>query len=64
MRQPICLRQYHHHPTRNQSFDNLVGAGEDRLRHGKAERLGGPEIDDQLEFGRLRDRQISGLGNP
>ncbi len=35
------------------SFDHLVGAGEDRLRHGQAERLGGLEIDDQLEFGRL-----------
>ena len=35
------------------SFDDLVGAGEDRWRHGEAERLGGLEIDDQLECGRL-----------
>ena len=34
-------------------FDNLVGAGEERLRYGEAERLGGLQIDDQLEFGRL-----------
>ena len=39
--------------TRAASFDDLVGAGEDRLRDGQAERLGGLEIDDQLEFCRL-----------
>jgi hypothetical protein len=38
------------------SFDNLVGAGEDRWRHGEAERLRGLEIEDQLECGRLLDR--------
>ena len=31
-------------------------------RDREAERLGGLEIDDQLEFGRLLDRQIGGLG--
>jgi hypothetical protein len=40
------------------SLDHLVGEGEDRLRHGQVERLGGLEIDDQLESGRLLDRQI------
>jgi hypothetical protein len=44
------------------SLDDLVGAGEDRWRNGEAERLGGVEIDDQLEVGRLLDRQIGGLG--
>src|SRR6266436_3248205 len=50
--------------TRRQraSFDDLVGAGEDRWRHGEAEGLGGAEIDDQLECGRLLDRQIGRLG--
>src|SRR5271165_247956 len=44
------------------SFDDLVGAGEERLWHGQAERRGGLEIDDQLERGRLLDRQIGRLG--
>ena len=32
------------------------------MRHGEAERLGGLEVDDQLELGRLLDRQIGRLG--
>src|SRR6266446_968406 len=44
------------------SFDHLVGASEDRWRHGEAERLGGVQIDHQLEGGRLLDRQSGGLG--
>src|SRR6516162_2182127 len=42
-------------------FDDLVGAGEDRWRDCQAERLGGFEIDHQLEGRRLLDRQISGF---
>jgi hypothetical protein len=33
------------------SFDHLVGAGEERGRHGQAERLGGFLIDERLDFG-------------
>ena len=44
------------------SLDGLVGTRKQRLRHGEAEHLGGLQIDDQLEFGRLLDRQIGGLG--
>src|SRR4029077_16951344 len=47
--------------TRGGSFDHLVGLGEQRRRHFKAEhecRLG---IDDQLELGCLHDRQVGGL---
>jgi hypothetical protein len=31
-------------------FDHLVGAAEKRQRHGKPERLGSLEIDDQLDL--------------
>jgi hypothetical protein len=46
------------------SFDNLVGTSEDRNWDRKTERLGGLEIDDQLEGGRLLDRQIGWLLAP
>jgi hypothetical protein len=42
-------------------FDHLVGANEKRLRHGQAERLGGLEIDHQLELGGGLIRQLAGL---
>jgi hypothetical protein len=44
------------------SFDHLVGAGKDRGWHGEAKRLGGLQVDDQLEFCWLLDRQIGRLG--
>ena len=44
-------------------LDDLVGAGEDRWRHGETERVRGLQIDDQLEPGRLLHRQIGGLGS-
>ena len=42
-------------------FDHLVGAGEQRGRHGEAERLGSLEIDHQIVLGRLHHRQVSSL---
>ena len=47
--------------SRVASFDHLVGGDEQRRRHGEAEHLGGLAIDDELELGRLHDRQVGGL---
>ena len=46
------------------SFDHLVGAGQQRRRHLDAERLRGGQIDNQLELGRLLDRKVGGLRPP
>ena len=43
-------------------FDDLVGAGEDCGRDRQAERLGGLQVDDKIEFDWLLDWQIAGLG--
>src|SRR5258706_11948750 len=40
------------------SFDQLVGASTQDTRYGQSERLGGIEVHDQLELGRLLDRQV------
>src|SRR5262249_10049957 len=40
----------------NSLFDHLVGAGEQRWRHSKAERPGGHQVDSQIELGWLLDR--------
>ena len=39
-------------------FDNLVGSGEQCRRHSEAEHPGRWNVNDQLELGRLHDRQI------
>jgi hypothetical protein len=42
-------------------FNHLVGAQEERFRDRQPKCLRGLEIDNQLELGRLHDRQVSGL---
>jgi hypothetical protein len=46
------------------SFDHFVGVLQDRLRHRQAERLGGPEVDDQRVFHRLLNREVGRAGAP
>ena len=46
------------------SFDHLVGAAREGQRHGNAERLGGLEVEDQLDLRGLLHRQVSGLLAP
>jgi hypothetical protein len=46
---------------RRKSFDHLVGASAQVERYRDAERLGGFEVDDHLDFCDLLDRQISRL---
>src|SRR4029453_16675862 len=43
-------------------LDDLVRPLQQRLRDCEAERLGGLEVDDQLELRRLLDGQVAGLG--
>jgi hypothetical protein len=41
--------------------DHLVGAQQERFGDRQAERLGGREIDDEVELGRLLDRKVARL---
>jgi hypothetical protein len=43
-------------------FDHLVGGREQRQRHGQSEYPGRDVVDDELELGRLHDRQVRRLG--
>jgi hypothetical protein len=42
-------------------FDHLVGEHEQVVRNSEAERIGGLEVDNEIEFGRLLDRDIARL---
>src|SRR5262245_66328823 len=50
------------HRSNSTSLDDLVGAKQERLRNLEAERLGGGEVDDEIELDRLRDWKVGGLG--
>ena len=42
-------------------FDHFVGAGNERGRHAEPERLGGLEMNHEVEFSRLLDRKVTGF---
>jgi hypothetical protein len=42
--------------------DHLVGEQKERFRDRKPQRLGGGQVDDEVEFSRLLHRQVGGLG--
>jgi len=48
-------------PSRFTSLDHLVGDREHAGRNSEGERLGGVEINNQLELSRLLNRQITGF---
>jgi hypothetical protein len=43
------------------SFDHLVGSDEQLFGHSEAERFRSSEVDNEVEFGRLLDRDIARL---
>src|SRR5262245_1243377 len=54
-------------PQQKTLFDHLIGGDKQGGRNGEAKRLGGLEIDSQMEFGWLNNRQVAwffALENP
>jgi hypothetical protein len=56
----LAQGKFHHDPFHS-LLDHLVGAQQERLRDRESERLGGGQVDDQLELGRLLDWKVNGL---
>jgi len=56
-----CDPRGHNERAGRPLLDHLVGCGQQRIRDGNSERLGGLEVDDELEFGRKLDGQLARL---
>src|SRR6516165_7805646 len=62
---PICASRISSHCQERHwaaSFDYLVGGVQEFVRYAEAERLGGLEVDCELERGRLLDWQLGWIG--
>jgi hypothetical protein len=57
----VCFANLDPSDRQDQSFDDLVGAHQNRLRYAEAERLGSLKIDRHLEFGGHLNRKLSRL---
>jgi hypothetical protein len=65
MAQYVCARNGREQTKQTAPlFDHLVGEQLDRVGHIEAKRPGRLQVDDKLEFGGLRDRQVGGLHAP
>src|SRR5690242_16217722 len=63
-RAPVAATPPRHRAPRQRracSFDDLVGEGEKRLRDSETECLSRRQIYDEIEFGRLLDRDVARL---
>src|SRR5262245_6710645 len=58
--QKISAGKFHLEPPFT-SFHHLGGGGKQRRRHLQAERIGSREINEEIEFGRLLDRELGWL---